>query len=878
MKKLNVVELILRKIRALSDKDTVEVIDKKKVKKEKKYTVWIDGLMHDKGVFLIQGHICDTDKVKEIILRTVVGENALMPQLDYTFESGRIDFKINSNFFVFKSYHLFSIDVVDVKGIVRNTTISISSLGKKVLVFKNKFIWFSKTDFCIDVFTGDYGQALAIRYLRERIDVDDSLFIPEEGITSIDVLERDTDLIQAFIEKEYNSRELIPEIQNGIICYFHAALNNALDESEAINQGVKDHSAIWDKIAGILRMVSEERILSLNMTSYFKDFMLCVRDSGMSEKNETRIDLNALSTIIYFITADERDICVEGGMWIPSSVVDKKVEPVADLNGNIINIYQINDIETACKFDRVYRKEIGFRLKIEKNKSFGNIRFGYKIADSYIFPINLRYHNLLCPISYRTQRGYYYSDEVLFKANKDSLKVVPFKKTEISSYEQYFRKEILQADYSETDIQEIIIIRDFYYLYNYGFDEEIYKDLMYRMESIRQKDSDFESAEEIVEKYIGSDKSSFKRIWLLMDRPDRADDNAEALFRYLSSVDMSGIDVYFCLQHKSTEHEALKEFGSIIEPLSLSHRMLHCIAEFVISSQMQEFVVNPYNDAKDFLKDIIRHPKFVFLQHGVTHNANGQILGRYGRNFYGIIVSSRREYDYIASKRFHYLQKNVWLTGMPRFDRLYTDDKKQITIMPTWRKWLTTREFDNKTDTMAWKVNESSFFTSEYFTFYKSLINDVELLSAAKRYGYTIAFLPHVHFLKYAHVFSETEDVKVYDYEESYRKVFAESSLVVTDYSSVAFDFSYLYKPVVYCQFDEEKFYKNHTVKKGYFDFEKDGFGEVARDKENLVEIIIDYIKNDCCLKDMYKNRIDDFFVFHDKKCCESIYKYLKEV
>ncbi|MFS0655826.1 CDP-glycerol glycerophosphotransferase family protein [Bacillus sp. 179-C3.3 HS] len=39
------------------------------------------------------------------------------------------------------------------------------------------------------------------------------------------------------------------------------------------------------------------------------------------------------------------------------------------------------------------------------------------------------------------------------------------------------------------------------------------------------------------------------------------------------------------------------------------------------------------------------------------------------------------------------------------------------------------------------------------------------------------------------------------------REVFAESNLIVTDYSSSSLDFSNMRKPVVYCQFDKEEFF-----------------------------------------------------------------------
>ena len=195
--------------------------------------------------------------------------------------------------------------------------------------------------------------------------------------------------------------------------------------------------------------------------------------------------------------------------------------------------------------------------------------------------------------------------------------------------------------------------------------------------------------------------------------------------------------------------------------------------------------------------------------------------------------------------------------------------------MPTWRQWLTQRLYDEKLKTQIWSV-KSDFTESEYFKFYHALINHPKLIETVKEYGYQILFLPHVNFFSCANLFTHPDCVKVFSEEASYREIFAESNLVVTDYTSAVFDFAYLHKPVIYCQFDKEEFYERHTVKKGYFDFEKDGFGPVTYDLEDCAEQIIKYIRNDCRMEAEYEARISRFFAFHDRNCCERIYRRIR--
>ncbi len=104
--------------------------------------------------------------------------------------------------------------------------------------------------------------------------------------------------------------------------------------------------------------------------------------------------------------------------------------------------------------------------------------------------------------------------------------------------------------------------------------------------------------------------------------------------------------------------------------------------------------------------------------------------------------------------------------------------------------------------------------------------------------------------------------------------VSAESDLLVTDYSSVAFDFAYLRKPVIYYQTDKEEFFSGaHTYEKGYFDYEGDGFGEIECSVEALVDRIIEYMKNGCELKEVYRERIDATFPFSDQNNCKRVYE-----
>uniref|UniRef100_UPI000560A70F CDP-glycerol glycerophosphotransferase family protein n=1 Tax=Butyrivibrio sp. AE3009 TaxID=1280666 RepID=UPI000560A70F len=101
----------------------------------------------------------------------------------------------------------------------------------------------------------------------------------------------------------------------------------------------------------------------------------------------------------------------------------------------------------------------------------------------------------------------------------------------------------------------------------------------------------------------------------------------------------------------------------------------------------------------------------------------------------------------------------------------------------------------------------------------------------------------------------------------------------VTDYSSAIFDFAYLRKSIIYYQFDGDEYYQNNPfIKKGFFDYEKDGFGPVVTQYEDLQEKIICMIRQGCIIDEKYRERADSFFAYRDKSNCKRIYDHIKEL
>lgn len=359
-----------------------------------------------------------------------------------------------------------------------------------------------------------------------------------------------------------------------------------------------------------------------------------------------------------------------------------------------------------------------------------------------------------------------------------------------------------------------------------------------------------------------------RKLWIISDRIMKADDNGEALFRYLQRKKPEKTRIVFAVSKQSQDFHRISQIGECVDSKSFRHKLLHLRCDVNISSHADYQTGNPFMGHHDALRDLLRHQKFVFLQHGVTKDDVSDWLNRFNKDLSGFVTAARLERESVLSGKYDYTEDQVWLTGFPRFDRLYRSEKNWITVMPTWREYLM-RGMDQKTG--IWKLDDS-FYKSEFFRFYDRLLNSDRLLCSLKKYNYRLQFFPHPNLKPYIGRFHRDPRVSFLDSQMSYRDVYAFSNLIITDYSSAVFDFAYLRKPVIYSQFDKDQFFSGeHVYKQGYFQYEKDGFGEVANDLDQTIDLIIEYVKTGCRLKEEYRKRIDSFFAYDDRNNCKRV-------
>ncbi|MGL4354985.1 MAG: CDP-glycerol glycerophosphotransferase family protein [Aeromonas popoffii] len=367
--------------------------------------------------------------------------------------------------------------------------------------------------------------------------------------------------------------------------------------------------------------------------------------------------------------------------------------------------------------------------------------------------------------------------------------------------------------------------------------------------------------------------SAYDGAWIFMDRDNQADDNAEHLYRYVMN-NRPDIDAYFVLNSDSHDWERLSAEGfKMLAFGSKEHEAALESCSRVISSHAAQFATDYFKDKRMLSK------KFIFLQHGVIHNDQSSLFKPDWKRFDLFLTSAYGEYESIGGEysTYKFTSKEVKLTGLPRHDALIKSNisrEKMILIMPTWRPSLLGKVISGTERELL-----PNFSDSQYAQAWMGIINNQTLREKAREAGYKIVFFPHANIQPYLQEFNVPDDVEILDHAfGSIQELFLKASMMITDYSSVAFEMAYLFKPVCYYQFDEEDFFTKGHYNKGYFDYRENGFGPVYNDEQSVIDYAIKNIEHDCQPGSEYIEKVNEFFPYRDGDCCQRVLEEIEEL
>ncbi|HWU23977.1 MAG TPA: CDP-glycerol glycerophosphotransferase family protein [Nocardioides sp.] len=366
--------------------------------------------------------------------------------------------------------------------------------------------------------------------------------------------------------------------------------------------------------------------------------------------------------------------------------------------------------------------------------------------------------------------------------------------------------------------------------------------------------------------------------WVFVDRVHDALDSAEILFRHVRD-NHPDINAWFVLEKGGAEWKRFKAEGHgdrLVAYGSMEWMLLMANAAHLLSSHADAAVVAP----REVLEFTYKTWRFHFLQHGVIKDDLSAWLNP--KDLDTFVTSTRAEYDSIVGDDtpYRYTSRETILSGLPRFDRLLkagerfpADRRDLLLVAPTWRDSLTPAPAPGSQR----REVTPELLGSEFMRQWLAFLTDERVARACAEHGLTLGFLPHPNLQPALPLLDLPAHVTPLSYHgQDVQELFARARMMVTDFSSTAFNAAYLDRPVVYFQFDEaEVFGGSHVGKRGYFDYRKHGYGPVATTLDDAVGGVVDGLAHGPDPAEPYLSRIRDSFPERDGQCSERVVQHV---
>lgn len=360
-----------------------------------------------------------------------------------------------------------------------------------------------------------------------------------------------------------------------------------------------------------------------------------------------------------------------------------------------------------------------------------------------------------------------------------------------------------------------------------------------------------------------------KRIWIYSDKLFKGGDNADFAYGYANKQE-DGIEKYYYLDPQSSDWERMEKDGyKLLDPRSPKGMLCMLNAEVLYATHNpghKKFGIG--ERTINYIKGIV-DPACIRLFHGFPNNFNAT-YNRCYMNYKGVVVCSNYERELYGSPENGFAPDQIIESSNPRYDELVPDNQKWLMIAPSWRPSLRGAMQGDQSS-----AYNPEFKNSRYFQLYNQVLTDEKFLETARRTGYKAKVFMHPRLAVQTPDFVHNDVVQALDCTKDmdYVTIMRKSDLMVTDYSSVQYDFASMRKPVVY--FHEPTLPYWRVVD---YDYEKIGFGEVCKTAQQLIDTLCEYMERDCELSDFYRKRIDDFFIAPNGEASKRLYEATRKI
>lgn len=340
------------------------------------------------------------------------------------------------------------------------------------------------------------------------------------------------------------------------------------------------------------------------------------------------------------------------------------------------------------------------------------------------------------------------------------------------------------------------------------------------------------------------------------------EESASVLYELL--IDSGYTNCYYILDDESNHNDKVKDKYkfNIISKYSLKHFIYFFKTKKFLGTETIGHAIDLRVANRLAIKKVNSEKNsFVFLQHGIMYmiSLDSDLRADFNRGnkkMYKVVVSSKLE-----AKHFEEIgnfdSKDLYICGLPKYDKNILNKKAdKIVIMPTWRRW---------------EYNElrTNVENSKYYKMINRMVSAIP-----KEYSSKIVVLPHPLFINFIND-TNLEIKKYIPKDFIYNDILENTKLLITDYSSIAYDAFYRGSNVIFYWEEKDECLIHYGSKAKLMLNNKNAFGDVADNSNELSKIIREnYINKQ---NPQYQKKYKKIVEFDDNNNANRLINFLVE-
>ncbi len=342
----------------------------------------------------------------------------------------------------------------------------------------------------------------------------------------------------------------------------------------------------------------------------------------------------------------------------------------------------------------------------------------------------------------------------------------------------------------------------------------------------------------------------------------RYEESASVVFEKI--IDLGHKNAYYIINKDNIKLKEIddKYKKNIIYKDSLKHiiyffKSKKFVATESLDHSMQLRIASKQVQDKIKKKDLT----YVFLQHGVMYMVSLSSDLRTGFkkmdiNLHKIVTSSEEEANHFIELG-GFQREDLYVCGLPKFDTAIRHvDADKIVIMPTWRRW---------------EANEASinYENTKYYKMIERIVNAIP-----KKLKDKVIILPHPLMLK---EIKHNKEYKKYipEGEIIYDEILKDCRLLITDYSSIAYDAFYRGSNVIFYWEEKDECMEKYGANTKLMLNEENVFADICYNEKELAKIVEKNYTSKQTVEN--KKKFKKIVEFDDNKNTERLIKMLIE-